>query len=32
MGTMTPLEVAELVIRDNGVGNVAINYEQLSLT
>ena len=29
---MMPLEVAGLVVRDEGVGNVAINYVQCSRT
>ena len=29
---MTPLEVAGLVVRDDGVRNVAINYAQRSRT
>ena len=32
METMMPLEVAGLVVRDDGVGNVAINYAQRSRT
>ena len=32
MGMMTPLEVAGLVVRDEVVGYVAINYVQRSRT
>ena len=32
METMMPLEVAGLVVRDEGVGYVAINYVQRSRT
>ncbi len=32
MGSMTPLEVAGMVVRDDGEGNVAINYAHPSRT
>jgi len=32
MGTMTPLEVAGMVVRDDGKGNIAINYAHPSRT
>ena len=32
MGMMTPLEAEGLVVRDEGVGYVAINYVQRSRT